>query len=224
MTKVILKWSLVLLMISIIFTGCDKGDNNPIIPPDNSGITYEDLLAELNFARTNPKDYAKLIEAILPYYNGKYLQYPGETRIYTWEGKAAAEEAIQALKSQQSLNPLQLNIGLNKASQYHCDKQGIIGVTGHDSPDGKTMKDRILMYGTLGGSYMIGENIAYGSPTARRIIIELIIDDGVANRGHRDNIYEPSWTDVGFGWGYHKEYKIMCVMDFAKGYIAIIKE
>jgi len=210
-----------LLLISILLlliVGCNK-DDDIIIPPNNSELSYNALLTELNFARTNPNEYAKLIEATLPYYNGNYLQYPGEGIINTYEGKTAVEEAIQALKSQQPVNALSLNMGLNKACQYHCDKQGITGQTGHNSPNGESPGDRMKMFGTFTGSWAFGENIAYGPTTARRVIIDLIIDDGVTNRGHRINIYDTKWTDVGFGWGTHKNYKMMCVMDFARGYI-----
>ena len=206
-----------MLIAMTLFVGCK--DDDPAVPSVKSELSYDALFSELNFARTSPAEYAKLIEEMLPYYNGNYLHYSDEI-IYTNEGKAAAEEAIAALKSQPPVSPLSINVGLNKASQYHCDKQGITGQTGHNSPDGKKPGDRMLIYGTFGTAYSFGENIIYGPKTARKVIIGLIIDDGVKDRGHRINIYEPSWTDVGFGWGYHKNYEIMCVMGFASGYTA----
>ena len=72
------------------------------------------------------------------------------------------------------------------------------------------------MFGTWNA---VGENIYYGSNIEpRKMVIAFIIDDGVSNRGHRINIYDPRWTDVGFGWGSHPKYGVMCVTDFAKDY------
>lgn len=223
------KFNFILLVCLLGFlTSCNKNDTNPISPDysETKDLSCESLLYELNYARTKPAEYAKLIEAMLPYYSdyngesGVLLTYPGETPILTNEGKQAAIEAINFLKKQAAVSSLKINNALNQACKYHCDKQGPTGKIGHDSPDGKTLYERMKMYGTFGNAYGYGENIAYGTSIPRRIIIQLIIDDGVPSRGHRDNIYETKWTDVGFAWGHHKTYNIMCTMDFAYGYSA----
>jgi uncharacterized protein YkwD len=61
----------------------------------------------------------------------------------------------------------------------------------------------------------IAENIAYGGTSARQVIIYLLIDDGVQDRGHRKNFIQPEFKTVGVSVGFHPEYKTMCVMDFA---------
>jgi uncharacterized protein YkwD len=59
-----------------------------------------------------------------------------------------------------------------------------------------------------------GENIAYGTFSARGAILSLIIDDGVADRGHRFNIYQ-NFTQVGIAWGpYELQYGTITVHDF----------
>ena len=42
------------------------------------------------------------------------------------------------------------------------------------------------------------------------IICQLIIDDGVSNRGHRTNIFKPAYKVCGIGVGPHKGFKHMC--------------
>lgn len=53
------------------------------------------------------------------------------------------------------------------------------------------MSNRLERYGDWMGK--IGENIDFGSKTARDIILSLIIDDGVTNRGHRKNTLSPDF-------------------------------
>lgn len=48
----------------------------------------------------------------------------------------------------------------------------------------------------------IGENIIRTTPntrTAEHLIMELVIDDGVKNRGHRENIFKSSFKKLGVG-------------------------
>jgi uncharacterized protein YkwD len=64
----------------------------------------------------------------------------------------------------------------------------------------------------------MAENIAYGENPARAVVIQLLVDDGVRDRGHRDNILDPKWTIEGVACGPHRDYRQMCVMDYAVRY------
>ena len=57
----------------------------------------------------------------------------------------------------------------------------------------------------------LGENCSYGKETAVGIVMQLFIDDGVPSRGHRTNLMNADFREVGIFAGPHKEFRIMCV-------------
>ena len=61
------------------------------------------------------------------------------------------------------------------------------------------------------------ENIAYGRHTAREIVLALIVDDGVRGRGHRKNIFNPTYNVAGAAYGSHARFGSVCSIDFASG-------
>jgi uncharacterized protein YkwD len=62
------------------------------------------------------------------------------------------------------------------------------------------------------------ENITYGRHSAREIVLALIVDDGVHGRGHRKNIFNPTYDVAGAAYGPHARFGSVCSIDFASGY------
>ncbi len=175
-----------------------------------------EVVAELNLARTQPGVYADILREYRSLIHGYYLQRPGEIRILLNEGVRAVDEAIDSLSKQKPLQPLALSKGLTLAARDHAGDQSRTGQTGHNGSDGSTMSQRIGRYGSW--EKIAGENISYGGKTARDVIIQLIVDDGVSSRGHRRNIFNEKFTVVGTALGTHPKYRTLCVQDFAGGY------
>ena len=46
------------------------------------------------------------------------------------------------------------------------------------------------------------------------MILSLLIDDGVYNRGHRKNLLNPEIKKIGVGSYMHKKYDVCSVLDF----------
>ncbi|MBN2874962.1 MAG: CAP domain-containing protein [Spirochaetales bacterium] len=185
---------------------------------DASFATALDLevVSELNLARTQPEAYIDILMDYKSYIRGAYLEKPGEIRIVLNEGVRAVDEAITFLKKQAPLPPLTLSRGLSLAARDHALDQGKTGQTGHTGSDSSSMGGRIMRYGSWIST--AGENIAYGGKSARDFVIQLIVDDGVASRGHRKNIFNPKFLVVGVSCGTHPRYRTVCVQDFAAGY------
>jgi len=74
---------------------------------------------------------------------------------------------------------------------------------------------RMARYGNV--VFGLGENLMFGESSAYDAIFQLIVDDGVPNRGHRLNIFSPNYQDVGIFEGPHADYRIMMCLDFAMG-------
>ena len=187
-------------------------------PSTASPIPNEaDILEELNAARTNPKAYARHLEDMRKYFDGSKYRRPGETTLVTKEGVSAVDEAIAFLRSVSPVKPLSLSRGMSKAAADHAKDQSRSGKTGHDGREGSQPWDRVNRYGTWSGK--IGENVGYGGDrTARESVISLIVDDGVASRGHRTNIFNLDYHVVGIACGTHPKWRTVCVSDFAQTY------
>ena len=96
---------------------------------------------------------------------------------------------------------------LYNAARGHATKSGVKGIEGH-----KGFKAR---YSPLMENYMeVGENIYYGDYTPEEIVLQLLIDKGIEDLGHRRNILNPRFNAIGLSIKPHKEYKYNCVMSF----------
>jgi len=60
----------------------------------------------------------------------------------------------------------------------------------------------------------LGENIMYGGDTPIEAVLSLAIDDGVAGRGHRVNIFKKDFYLTGVATAMHKQYRSETVTTF----------
>lgn len=171
------------------------------------------VIAEMTLARTHPKHFAVFLHQLRGCYEGALFREPGRIPKRTIEGVHALDQAIAFLESATPVGPLAWDEALFLAARDHARDQSRTGETGHVGSDGSTMSQRIERHGSWTGR--IAENIDYGDSEARRIIINLIVDDGVANRGHRRNIFNHDLKVAGAAIAPHRTYRHMCVIDFA---------
>ncbi|MBE9008869.1 CAP domain-containing protein [Pseudanabaenaceae cyanobacterium LEGE 13415] len=175
------------------------------------------IVEETNRLRSNPQAYAAELAELRQYFNGNILRVPGSPAIETQEGIAAVDEAIRDLKATLPLPSLTLSQGMSLGARDHVLDLGPKGKAGHYGTDGSDPFQRINRYGTWQGS--AGENISF-SPiaTARWHVMQLVIDDGVRNRGHRKALLNPDYRLMGSACGNHTVYGQMCVMTYSKDY------
>ncbi|MDE3034027.1 MAG: CAP domain-containing protein, partial [Acidobacteriota bacterium] len=180
------------------------------------------VVAQINWARQDPQAAAAELKTWLPKFEGdRYLAFPDEPRLRTEEGPKAVEEAITFLEKQKPLAPVAWSDRLRKAAEDLARDQARHGGLGHQASDGSLPWGRIARYGKVSGS--MGEVVTYGTfgepGDPRRAVLALIVDDGVADRGHRAILYDPDFTLAGAAWGPHPIYTRMVVVDFASGFL-----
>lgn len=174
------------------------------------------VLNEMNLARTSPKEYAAYLEAWRGYYKDKTLRIAGRPGVDTVEGVSALEEAINFMRASSPLPSLQLSTGMCMGAKDQSFDQAKTGDVGHAGSDNSFSWERVARYGEW--QKPVSENIAYDDGTAREIVINLIIDDGVPTRGHRRNIFNSLYIVTGVSCGKHPLFGGMCVCTFAGGF------
>ena len=199
-----IKYFLTFVCCIVLLAGCTK-PTDPASSTDTTVTNYTAseieiaVIEEINFARTNPKDY------VTQRLSNRYKSNSSESY------KKALDEVIDQMQRMKALPELVEADGLCKCAAEWVNVSGPQGTVGHDSNISARFK-KYCTYATL------GENCSYGYSTAQDIVAELLIDDGVETRGHRQNILSASFTYVGVAIGNHKKYKTMCCIDFASGY------
>ncbi|MBL8650162.1 MAG: CAP domain-containing protein [Sphingopyxis sp.] len=173
--------------------------------PFESGV-----FAELNRFRGDPAGYADVLAAYRPRFEGKLLIGEGgdEIDILTNEGVAAVDEAIRDLRPAKPLARLQWGEVLARAAADHVAAQSRSGAVGHYA-NGRGPGERATARG--GGPY-VSEDITYGHHSPASVIQQLLIDDGVPDRGHRYSLLRQEHRYVGVACGPHKIHRTMCVI------------
>jgi uncharacterized protein YkwD len=176
------------------------------------------MVLELNKARANPTKYAaEYIEPLRSAFDGKKFTYPGQIPLMTREGVAALDDCIAALKLAAAVPPLLPSRELSSAAKLLVTDQKLHGGTGHVTKSGWDPQVRIKRFGSY--KTQMSENIVYGYENPRHAIISLLIDDGVPERGHRANILDQVFKEVGVAADEHPTYDYFCTIEFVDEFV-----
>ena len=171
------------------------------------------VLAALNAARTRPADYAERLKGYRRLFHANLVVQPGLAYdVETVEGVAPVDEAISYLSRHRTLSVIQAGETLAEAAADHASDQARSGAVGHGGADGASPSDRARRRG--GGPY-VAEAIMYGASDADDVVRQLIVDDGVADRGHRTILFSPHLRYAGVACRAHPTFRTVCVIDLA---------
>ena len=70
--------------------------------------------------------------------------------------------------------------------------QGSTGTSAADWHGERGTQERIERHGEWSGA--LGENLSFGCASAERVVLQLLVDDGVPSRGHRANILNANFV------------------------------
>jgi uncharacterized protein YkwD len=159
----------------------------------NFGPDGDALIAAINSVRTNPKAYAD--------------------DLIRGSQADVVLEAAAFLRRQEPLPPLHIDGRLEKSAERHVADQGPTGSHSHVGTDGSTVRDRVEQAGVY--APRVGEEIAFDAISAEGVVRQLIVDDGVPDRGHRKTLFNDRIVSAGAACGPHAKYNVICVIDIA---------
>jgi len=181
------------------------------------------IVRALAAAREDPQELRARLEARLPHFKGKDYFPPargGKLAVPSKEGAAAVHDALAFLAKHPPLPALAepAGRGLQLSAEDHLADRGGSGKIGHTGGDNSTFSERIERYGTWTGK--CGECLWFGreGASAAQIVEDLVIDDGVASRGHRLCIFDEPYRVASARVGPHATYGMMAVIEFAAEY------
>ncbi len=188
-----------------------------LLPASAPGYpTATEILREINRLRTDPAGYARSLE------DYRRLFDPRDQRLYTLpgetlprlsiDGAAAVDEAIVALRRQPPRTPLDNDTTLTRAARLLADDQAVTGAIGHRTAQAPTPGDRSK---AVGGDIYLTEAVSYGLASAKDVVRQLVIDDGVPGRGHRRTLFSPELRFAGIWCGPHARRAAMCAIDLS---------
>jgi uncharacterized protein YkwD len=154
----------------------------------------KEVVFYLNLVRLDPKLFSES-------YLKKYVDSTKIQTNYTRSLKKTLEKTtpMEALVPQGDLSQI---------AKTHAIKSGKESKTGHGNFTERIKKAE------AGYSGYMGENCDYGDHSALEIVMRLLIDEGIKDLGHRENILDPKYFNVGLSIQPHKRYIYNCVMDF----------
>ena len=167
------------------------------------------VLAELNRFRSDPAGYIDVLRDYRDRFDGRLLiaDDDSEIHIMTNEGVTAVDEAIHDLRSEKPLARLQHSELLAAAAAYLGGALAGWGAVGHYTR-GNGPGERMTARG--GGPY-VNEVITYGHHSPAGVVHQLLIDDGVPDRGHRHSLLRREHRYAGVACGPHRVHRTMCV-------------
>jgi len=111
------------------------------------------------------------------------------------------------LKRAKKLPPLTANNDLYEVAKVHAVSSGKKGTIGH--------QNYTKRFKHLNDVFSVdGENCDYGNSEAIDIVFSWLIDEGIANLGHRKNILDPEFSHTGVSIAPHKTYEVNAVMTY----------
>lgn len=123
-----------------------------------------------------------------------------------------SESLRKELQKSNRLPMFRPNQQLMKTAQAHSADISRLGKLSHSSSAGAPFEQRVFKVGI---QKCAAENLAMGLPNPVFSLVLLYLDEGVQDLGHRKNLLNPYYVEMGIGISSFQKRYVMAVQDFA---------
>jgi uncharacterized protein YkwD len=182
----------------------------PAEPLDEWELAF---LQEINEYRAAPEKAVAMLQDYRKLFRGMDVFLPGMVTLMTNEGVSAVDDAIRFIREVRPLPPLQPSPGLKAAARDHLLDISLHNLASHIGSNGSLPSMRISRRGVVANN--VAENISYFTKEPRAAVLAMLIDDGNPTRGHRKNLFSPTFNFIGLAHGDSREWGHICVLNLA---------
>ena len=177
----------------------------------------EEVISEINLARTKPSEYAAKLERISSTLQGRKVKV-GKSIMKLKEGAAIFDETIQYLLNIGHMEPLELCEGLSESANELLSI--LIIQEGVDMSDFNLdiydLEHRLDHFGVYFGEF--NELIDYGSFDPEFIVVNFLLSDGDETRNDRHTVMNPLMKYCGITSGILPSTKKCTILNFVQHY------
>ncbi len=177
----------------------------------------EEVMNEINLARTKPSEYAAKLERISSTLEGRKVKV-GKSTMKLKEGAAIFDETIQYLLNIGHMEPLELCDGLSESANELLSI--LIIQEGVDMSDFNLdiydLEHRLDHFGVYFGEF--SELIDYGSFDPEFIVVNFLLSDGDETRNDRHTVMNPLMKYCGITSGILPSTKKCTILNFVQHY------
>ena len=177
----------------------------------------EEVMSEINLARTKPSEYAAKLERISSTLQGRKVKV-GKSIMKLKEGAAIFDETIQYLLNIGHMEPLELCEGLSESANELLSI--LIIQEGVDMSDFNLdiydLEHRLDHFGVYFGEF--SELIDYGSFDPEFIVVNFLLSDGDETRNDRHTVMNPLMKYCGITSGILPSTKKCTILNFVQHY------
>ncbi|MDH3495005.1 MAG: CAP domain-containing protein, partial [Acidobacteriota bacterium] len=171
------------------------------------------LVLEINSLRERPWKYEPYLSAYQELLRRDVLYLPYRKPFKLYEGAGVLQIAKENIVKRGITGLLTRSVALDSVARSHLKDLLDNPALGHTGKDGATFATRIRRQINPAGP--VGENITFNDATPRQALLTMVIDDGVATRQHRENIFSPDFMLIGTACGTRSDGQNICVVVFA---------
>jgi len=159
---------------------------------DYLSVIEKEVIILANLSRINPKLFSKTF----------LLQYITSNQLTSNSYVRSLQRTLKRMKALAAFVP---DEKLFELAKTHAIWSGEKGRVGHQNFSHRSNSS---------GYNYFAENCQYGYNTAIEIFLDLLIDEGIPDYGHRNNFMSKDTKFIGVSIQSHKKYDYNCVIDF----------